>query len=84
MGSFKFVCVLLSNDKSVFWSISTLGRRPGGEFVVCKTYKLYRNGLVLGSSGPMLMGSAGSGGGVWTESKGCFLGGVFFATKVPM
>ena len=32
--------VLLSNDKSVFWSISTLGRRPGGEFVVCKTYKL--------------------------------------------
>ena len=82
MGKLQICGVLLSNDKSVFWSISTLGRRPGGEFVVCKTYKLYRNGLVLGSSGPMLMGSAGSGGGVWTESKGCFLGGVFFATKV--
>ena len=27
-------------NKSVFWSVSTLGRRPGGEFVVCKTYKL--------------------------------------------
>ena len=29
-------------------------------------------GLVLGSSGPTLMGSPGSGGGVWTRSKGCF------------
>ena len=27
-------CVAEYNDKSVFWSISTLGRRPGGEFEV--------------------------------------------------
>ena len=36
-----------------------------GEFVVCKTYKLYRNGLdlvLVGSSGPTLMGSPRSGG----------------------
>ena len=40
-SSFKFVCVLLSNDKSVFWSISTLGLDPPverryGVSTVCK------------------------------------------------
>ena len=32
----------------------------------CKTYKIYRNGLVLGSRGPTRMGSPRSGEGVWT------------------
>ena len=41
---------------------------------VCSTkyVQTLPEGLVLGSSGPTLMGSPGSGGGVWTGSKGCF------------
>ena len=31
-----------------------------------------------------LMGLPESGGGVWTGSKGCYLGGVFFATNISM
>ena len=67
------MCVLPSNERQICVLVNIYPRTTTWRRVCSlQNVQTLSEGLVLGSSGPTLMGSPGSGGGVWTGSKGCF------------